>query len=96
MSSLLEVSFIKEKTMEENTNNEQYLELDEAQLQDVTGGEFDPVKSRRTFRSGTPQTLFEHHMSAALAASDQGDTKSVLWHTKQASLQNNKISRGPK
>jgi TolA-binding protein len=51
---------IKEKTMEENVQNEQILNLDEEQLQDINGGDVSPTlrakyginnsMSRRTFR----------------------------------------------
>jgi hypothetical protein len=43
--------------MEENTNNEQYLDLDEEQMQDVTGG-----RERRSFATDEAnKAMLNHH-----------------------------------
>src|SRR5689334_10540749 len=61
--SVFDTHIIKEKTMEENTRIEQPLNLDEEQLQDVTGGAGSYTDQ---FISNMQKTADEHIMQSAI------------------------------
>jgi hypothetical protein len=74
--------------VEENTNNEQQLELDQEQLQDVTGGfQASPGMSRRTVRPATNIVQGNNFELPAGMAGKYGITPGMSQRTKMDTQQ---------